>query len=366
MTHSGTTRRGFAIGMAAALGLGGLTAPAMAETDFAGERIEFIVPYDAGGGVDAYARFMAPFLQKHLPGQPTIIVRNLPGAGAIAGTNQFERTAGDDGLTILAVSTSTLLNSIMGDSRVEYTPSDWRPVVVSSLGMIVYANPSLGVKTPEDYAQAARDHREVIVGAHGPTSADLPQLLEMDMLGFEVRPVFGLARGPALQAFERGEVTVNYDNTGAYQTNVLPLVEIGSAVPVMAMGYVDGDGNVVRDPVISDLPDFPELYQMVHGEAPSGPAYEAWKALMTPRVVASKAIVLPKDTPDEIVDAYTKGVNDMLADPEFQAAAEKFLGSYPTLTGAPAQTIWKAGNTITPETREWLLTWLEKKFDYQR
>lgn len=343
--------------------LAGFTMPAIAQVDLSGQNVELIVPYDAGGGVDAYARFMAPYLQEAIPGNPSVIVRNVPGAGAIAGTNQFEQRAENDGTSLLVVSTSTLLNYIMGDARVQYDPPAWRPVVVNSLGMVVYASPELGVETPEDYAAAI--DQELVVGAHGPTSADLPQLLEMDMLGFDVRPVFGLQRGPALQAFERGEVNVNYDNTLAYSRTVSQLVEAGTAVPVMAMGYVDEAGEVVRDPIVSDLPSFPEMYEMVHGEMPSGPAYDAWRALLTPRVIASKAIVLPSDASDEVADFYADVVNSMLDDPEFQEAASEFLGEYPTFTGAEAQAQWESGTTIADDTREWLLNWLETTYDYQ-
>lgn len=342
---------------------GSMALPAVAQIDLSGQNVELIVPYDAGGGVDAYARFMAPYLQQAIPGNPSIIVRNVPGAGAIAGTNQFEQRAENDGTSLLVVSTSTLLNYIMGDSRVQYDPPSWRPVVVNSLGMVVYASPSLGVATPEDYAAATG--QELTVGAHGPTSADLPQLLEMDMLGFNVRPVFGLQRGPALQAFERGEVNVNYDNTLAYSRTVSQLVDAGTAVPVMAMGYVDENGNVVRDPIVSELPSFPEMYEMVHGEAPSGPAYDAWRALLTPRVVASKAIVLPADASDEVVEYYAGVVDSMLENAEFQQAATQFLGEYPTFTGADAQAQWETGTVIADETREWLLEWLEATYDYR-
>ena len=71
------------------------------------------------------------------------------------------------------------------------------------------------------------------------------------------------------------------------------------------------------------------------------------------------------DTTQEVVDAYVAGVEKMIADPDYQAAAADFFGDYPTLTGPEAQELWVAGNTIAPETREWLLTWLGKTLDYQ-
>jgi len=69
-----------------------IAAPALAQAvDFSGKRIEFIVPGREGSGNDVYARVFAPYFEKHLPGKPTILVRNLPGSGTIAGANSSSK-----------------------------------------------------------------------------------------------------------------------------------------------------------------------------------------------------------------------------------------------------------------------------------
>ncbi len=78
--------------------------------DFGGKRVEIIVPYEAGGGTDLYARYLAPFLSAKLPGNPTVIVTNVEGAGAIAGSNQFQERAKPDGLSLIAVAASVTSN----------------------------------------------------------------------------------------------------------------------------------------------------------------------------------------------------------------------------------------------------------------
>ena len=52
-----------------------------------------IVPYTEGGGTDLYARLFVPYLRKHLPGKPTVVIRNMPGGGSIMGSNYFDKTA---------------------------------------------------------------------------------------------------------------------------------------------------------------------------------------------------------------------------------------------------------------------------------
>lgn len=68
--------------------------------DFAGETIEWTVPFGVGGGTDVWARFFAPQLSQALPGKPTVVVLNVPGGGSISGANQFATRASHDGLSI--------------------------------------------------------------------------------------------------------------------------------------------------------------------------------------------------------------------------------------------------------------------------
>src|SRR5512145_1680548 len=75
--------------------------PAAADkVDFSGKTVNIIVPYTEGGGTDLYARLFVPYLRKHLPGQPTVVIRNMPGGGSIMGSNYFHANAKPDGLTI--------------------------------------------------------------------------------------------------------------------------------------------------------------------------------------------------------------------------------------------------------------------------
>ncbi|MFH1605285.1 MAG: tricarboxylate transporter, partial [Pseudomonadota bacterium] len=89
----------------AALPLAGVSAQ---KVNFAGKRIEVIVPFAPGGGSDVYMRALQPFLEKHLPGNPTIIVHNVPGSRSIPGANQFQEHAKPDGTDVMVVSATTV------------------------------------------------------------------------------------------------------------------------------------------------------------------------------------------------------------------------------------------------------------------
>ena len=162
--------------------------------DFSGQRIELIVPYEAGGGTDLYARYLAPMIADKLPGKPTIVVQNVEGAGAIAGSNQFQERAKPDGLTLIAVAASVTSNYVFRDERVRYKLDTWIPIISSPAGTVVYGRADIGAK-PGDLS-SLKD-KELVMGANNPSGGDMRVLLSLDLMGFKVKPIYGINRGDA-------------------------------------------------------------------------------------------------------------------------------------------------------------------------
>ena len=127
-----------------------LSASNAKEVSFEGETIEFIMPYNAGGGTDQWGRFYAPLLSQALPGKPNIIIKNMPGGGSTKGANYFAERASKDGLTIFASSASTQIPFLLGDDRIKYDFKDWYAVLSSPTGGVVYVSDSLGIKDIND------------------------------------------------------------------------------------------------------------------------------------------------------------------------------------------------------------------------
>lgn len=347
--------------LSVATGLAGFASTqAMAEAvSFKGKRIEMIVPFAPGGGSDVYSRAFAPFLEKHLPGNPTILVRNVPGGGSIPGANQFQDRAKPDGLHAIVVSASTVANFVFEKSKAHYKINKWEPVVLSPQGLVVYASPSLGVKGPQDLPKLKG--KKLVFGGESPTSGELRVIVSMELLGFDVKDIWGLRRGPVRLAFERGELNINYDSAPGYLKKAIKLVEAHKAVPLYSFGIFDENGKVVRDPNFKDLPSFPEAYEIVHGKKPSGPAFQAWKALMQMGVMANKSIFLPEGTPEPIVNAWRTAVRKTLDDPAFQKNAEAIVGAYPQFIGDAAKPVIKEATELSPEVWNWIKNYLKTK-----
>jgi tripartite-type tricarboxylate transporter receptor subunit TctC len=344
----------------AVLGLVLTAGPACAGADFSGKTITWIVPFKVGGGTDGWARIYAPFFHQYLPGQPTIAVKNMPGGGSITGGNFFETRVKPDGLTVLGNSGSTTFPWLLGVRQVKYDFAKYKVVFGSPTGGVAYIKPDLGVKSAADLKGL---DTQLYYASQGATSLDIIPLLAFDMLGLKVKATFGYkGRGAGRVAYEQGEVNIDYQTTTAYIKNVRPLVKAGEAVPLMSWGVIDENGDVVRDPVEPDLPCFPEVYEMVHGKKPSGPAWKAWKAFMVAGFGVQKCMWLPGDTSDDIVETYRAAAAKIVADPKFQEKIDKSLGGYSQLVGERARKAFEAVLEVSPEDTKWLLGWLKDQY----
>jgi tripartite-type tricarboxylate transporter receptor subunit TctC len=329
------------------------------KADFSGQRIEVLVPFSPGGGSDVYMRAIGPHLERHLPGNPTIIVRNVPGGGSIPGANQFQARAKPDGTNAIVVSASTVANFVLQRAKTKYELDRWQPVIVSPQGAVVYVASGLGAQKPEDIKNLMS--RQLVFGGESATSGELRIITSMELIGLDIKYVWGLRRGPVRLAFERGEMTINYDSAPGYLKNAAPLVKAGKAVPLYSFGVADEQGNIHRDPNFPDIPSLPEAYRLVHGKAPSGPAFEAWKALFQMGVMVNKGIFLPTQTPKHIVEAWRTAVRNMLKDPEFERTASSVVEGYPQFIGESARPMIKEATSFSPEVWDWLRTYLKTK-----
>lgn len=363
-TRQYSPRRTF-LGLTAALAVATIFAPHASHAssvDFSNKTVELVMPFGVGGGSDTWARFNAPFLAKYLPGQPTVVVRNVPGGGSITGANQFSSRARPDGLSLLGTSASTQFPYLLGDSRVRYEYKDWQVVMAAPTGGAAYLSSALGVTSLADLGKLKG--QRLVYGSQGATSLDLVPLLAFRLLGLDVHHVFGMqSRGEGRLAFERGEANIDFQTTSAYLRTSAAMAKEGKIVPLFSIGTLDDDGNLIRDPNFPDLPHIGEAIEIVTGSKPDGIEWRAFKALLVAGFPAQKLMVLPKKTSPEIVEAYRAAVRQMQEDPEYQAGKDAALGGYEQVTDKTAETLFAAGTTIDPEAKAWVRELLQKEYN---
>ncbi|MFN7635268.1 MAG: Bug family tripartite tricarboxylate transporter substrate binding protein [Acetobacteraceae bacterium] len=336
-----------------------LAAPALRAqgVSFAGQTIEWVIPFAEAGGSDVWARFMAPFLARHMPGRPNVVIRNVPGGGSITGTNDFYQRARPDGLTFIGTSGSTQFPFLLGDRRVRYDYANMPPVLVSPTGGVVYLPARFNVRNASELGRLRG--QELVFASQGATSLDLVPMLAFIVLGLNVRHVFGMrGRGEGRLALERGEATIDYQTSSAYLQQVRPMIERGNAVPLFSWGVLDAQGRVQRDPTFPDLPHFVEAYQMMHGRPPSGVEFNAYLAFFGSGFAAQKPAMLPPRTPANIVATYRQAFAAAVADPELQANKGEALGDYEQAVGNDIEALYRVATTIDPAAREWVRNFL--------
>lgn len=342
---------------AAALGASAAGARAQAPVSFAGRTIEFVIPFAEAGGSDVWARFFAPFVSRHLPGQPTVIVRNIPGGGSITGANDWAQRARPDGSSLFGPSASTQLPFLLGDRRVRYDYAKWTPLLVSPTGGVVYVSSRIGITRGEQIGELRG--KELVFPSQGATGLDIVPILALHLLGLNTRYVFGMrGRGDARLAVERGDANADHQTTPAWLTQVVPMVRAGAAVPLFSYGVPDAQGNIQRDPSFPEIPTFEEVFRTLHGRAPEGPGYAAYRACSVAAFAGQKPAVLPNETPAPIIAAFRKAFEDAVRDPELIARRGDILGDYPQAVGAAADSLYRTATTISPEARDWVRNFL--------
>lgn len=337
----------------------GLAAPRVArgQASFSGRTIEFVIPFPEGGGSDVWARFLAPFLARHLPGQPVVIVRNVPGGGSITGANDWAQRARPDGSSIFGPSGSTHLPFLLGDRRVRYDYAKWTPLIVSPTGGVVYVSARTGISRAEQVSELRG--RELVFASQGATGLDLCSILALHLLGLNVRYVFGMrGRGESRLAVERGEASIDYQTTSAWLTQMRPAREARSVVALFCFGMLDAAGAVQRDPSFPEIPTFEEAFRLLYGRAPDGPAYDAYRACTVAGFAGQKPAVIQSDAPADIIAAYRRAFEDAVKDPELIARRGDILGAYPQAVGAAADVLYRTATTIAPEARAWVRDFL--------
>jgi putative tricarboxylic transport membrane protein len=362
MSVTNTTRRVVLGLMAAAAATISTQSGAAAQgLNLEGKTVEFLIPFSESGGSAKWANFYAPLLSEALPGNPTVVVKYMPGAGSTKGANFFQDKKYEDGTLIFGSSGSTQFPYLLGDPRVKYEYNDWNVVLASGTGGVAYLPPEIAKRFDGD----ADDLKDIdfIYGSQGATRLDLVPLLAWEMLGMRVEPVFGIkGRGDGRLMFERGEANVDYQTSSAYLKGVVPLVQEGKAVPMMSWGALDDDGNIVRDPTFPDMPTFKEVCEATAGCETSGDSWEAWKAFFVAGFPAQKMVFLPQGAPQEAIDTYTAAFDAVIARPDFPEMSEARLGIYPQMTGAKAKGALTQATVVPASAKAFVVNWLEERY----
>ena len=288
-------------------GSASLAAAQDAASFYKGRSLTIGVPNAAGGGYDVYVRALARFLPQHIPGNPGIIVQNVPAAGGMVLANQLFVTAPKDGSYIGMVRGTVMEEELHKDPQVQFQSRkfEWLANMNSDVDTCV-VSPASGVKSVEDFYKT-----EVTVGASGvgAQSYSFP-IAYQKILGMKMKVIAGYEGTPdRMLAMERGELGGACGvSVSTFFSQVKPLADAGKVI-VIAQAGLEKDKR---------FPDLPNILD----QAKTQEARQMLQLLFTP-LALGRPLAAPPGTPADRVAVLRKAVMDTLKDPEFLAEAKR-------------------------------------------
>ncbi len=312
-----------------------------AQTPFyQGKTITVVAAASAGSAYDLYARLMAQFMGKHIPGNPNFIVQNMTGAGSIIGANYLYNVSKPDGLTIGAIQPSIYFNQLMQQKEVRY---DWAKFAwigsSDKSDYLLYMRADLPYKTLADVRKAKEPPKCGSTGA-GTSGSYMPKLLE-EVLGTKFIIVAGYQGGGEIDlAVERGELHCRSFTIQAYHSR-----EPYHTWRKKSFARILMQTGQTRDPRIADTPTLREL--MDEYKTPEN------DRRLVPMVLAANDFGRPIVAPPGLAPDRLKVLRDAflntMKDPELLAEAKRKNFDITPSSGEELATLAKQVMTQTPE-----------------
>ena len=323
-------------------------APALAQEDvaafFKGKTLRLIVGIGVGSGYDINARLLARYMAAHIPGQPTIIVQNQPGAGSLTMTNALYNAGPFDG-TVMGAS----FNGMPTTPLLQPTGARFDPVKLNWLGSTNRETQAMYVwhTAPAQVLEDARA-KEIVMGAQAPgsTQFDYP-VLANKLFGFKFKVVTGYESTPKIHlAMESGEVHGTIANWSTLKA-INPGWIADKKIRIIAQWALK------KNPELADVPLFLDLAKT--------DAERAALELMLARLEYGRPFFLPPNVPPARLEALRRAFDATMKDPAYLAEADKLKIEVDPLSGEQVAALVEQVSRTPADTVARVRTAMENK-----
>lgn len=269
--------------------------PARADDFYKGKTMRFIVGFGVGGSYNAYSRLIASHMGRFLPGHPTIVVQNMPGAGSIRATNHLYAVAKHDGSVIGMIDQSIQAYELLGRKglKAEVSKFQWLGRLVSN-SAVLFAWHTAPIKKIQDALKT-----EFVVSATGAASR-LNWTIMNNVIGTRIKMITGYkGTGEALLAMQRGEIQGLSRPWTALKSKQAKWLKEGKIRLLLQTGAVKN----------ADLANVPRMIDLAKNDADlrllkffAGPSQVGRSVVAPPGVLAARVKLLR--------DAFWKAVHD--------------------------------------------------------
>jgi tripartite-type tricarboxylate transporter receptor subunit TctC len=296
-----------ALGFAAVL-LAGVATPASAQKSgyFAGKTVQMIIGFGPGGGYDRWGRILAAHLGKHLPGNPTIISKNMPGAGSFVAAGHIYNAAPKDGTVIGIIARDAATGALMGQTGAQFDPEKitWLGSPTTEKNVCI-SYKTAKVKTAQDLFKT-----ELIIGDTGPGTGTYTYPKALDgLLGMKFKLIGGYpSSSNVFLAMERGEVEGICESLDSVDGKRPDWIRTHTVNVLFQSG-------TERDPEIKDAPLISELAKTTEEK-------QALNFLYAGQSIG-RPFVAPPNLPANVEKMLRDGFDATMKDPAFLAEAKK-------------------------------------------
>jgi|tagenome__1003787_1003787.scaffolds.fasta_scaffold20899752_2 hypothetical protein len=331
------------------IGLG--AAKAQEPVSFQGKQITMIIGSAPGGGTDLSGRLIANTIASHLPGKPTVIVRNIPGAQGVTAMNFFAKQVQPDGLTIIMGSTSQADPLLYRKSTSQFDPTKFIMVGGAGRGGTV-----LMIRKDSEPRLYDKSKPPVIMGSLGgiPRSGMQTTAWGISVLDWNAKWVVGYpSTSELLLALDRGEIDMTA--TGNL-FHIRKLLDTGKFKILSQSGSLR-NGKLTSRGEFEGAPFVVDMMKDKIKDPLKQQAFDYWISI----TALDKWVALPPGTPEAYVKAYRDAFNDASDDPEFAEQGRKVSEDFEPMTAEDVTyLVTKIGQT-SPEALAYLADMLKKQ-----
>jgi tripartite-type tricarboxylate transporter receptor subunit TctC len=313
------------------------------ESFYKGKTVRIIVGASAGGGYDTYSRTIARHMGRHIPGNPTFVVENMPGAGFLIAANHVYKVAKPDGLTIGHFIGGLFLQQLLGKPGIEFDAAKFEYIGVPTQDnyVIGVSKKNTGITSMDQWLSSKTIVKLGGVGA-GSATDDIPKVL-MATIGLPAQLVSGY-KGTA-------DVRLAYDS-GEVQGVCNAWQSFSATWP---NELKSGDLQIVLQTTAKSHPELTKV-PLAISYAKTDEARNLIRALVHSVGPAARPYVLPPGTPKDRVMILRKGFIDTMNDSEFLADAKKAKLDITPLDGQELEQsvhdIFKLDPNLVPKAKE--------------
>ena len=301
---------------------------------YAGRTVTLVIGYATGGGYDDYARMLGRHIGRHIPGRPTVVVQNMPGAGSIKAANYLYGIAPRDGSVFGGFARGIFLDPLLGRSeamRYDAAKFGWLGSISNDAGVCAFRSDA-GINSWADM-QAKRYK----VGGTGPgADSDVFANLLRKMFSLPMQLVLGYqSAAETVLAIERKEVDGRCGWSWSTLWSRNKDLLLSKQIRVVLQ---------LTDRKIEELGEIPSVLDVA-----KEPTQQAVLRLIIARQTMARPYVAPPGLPPERLNALREAFDDTMKDPEFLADAKRLDVDVRPTTGREAEALIKQVYATSPD-----------------